>query len=401
MIERHDKVHPRLSSSTEDELVGLLRHGLDNLAAVALWRLPNVSDKQLLLDLKKGKSIDTLEIEDTEGFVFSPYDCQGTSKMMLLNPDVYFSSHQGMLRSGDDIIPSSSDKLSGLPMDSIPSDYFPNKINTSVPDDSLDFVSMVTEGIAAIQNGTLEKVVLSRKKEVSLTKDFQLMELFSALCEAYEHAFVSLVAIPNVGIWIGASPEVLVKQNGNIFKTMALAGTKNGSDYDHLKDVSWKQKEIEEQAFVSRYIINCFKQIRLREFEEHGPKTVAAGNLVHLRTDFLVDIEAANFPQLASVMLDLLHPTSAVCGMPLDKAEEFILKHEKSERSYFSGFLGPVNLSGQTDIFVNLRCMEVNNGAATLYAGAGITESSDPEEELKETMLKYKTLLNIIEQVMR
>ena len=79
------------------------------------------------------------------------------------------------------------------------------------------------------------------------------------------------------------------------------------------------QKDIEEQALVERYVISCFKKIRLREYDEHGPKTMIAGNVLHLKTEFEVDMVATNFPQLGSVMLNLLHPTSAVCGMPLGR----------------------------------------------------------------------------------
>ena len=63
---------------------------------------------------------------------------------------------------------------------------------------------------------------------------------------------------------------------GMKFKTIALAGTKTFQEGANLKNIAWTQKDIEEQALVCRYIINCFKKIRLREYEEHGPRTVVA-----------------------------------------------------------------------------------------------------------------------------
>ena len=135
---------------------------------------------------------------------------------------------------------------------------------------------------------------------------------------------MSIVYTPEHGIWVGVTPETLVSiEDKSIFKTVALAGTKPYDESISLKNVAWTQKEIEEQALVERYIISCFKKIRLREYDEHGPKTSVAGNLMHLRSDFTVDMKATNFPQLGSVMLNLLHPTSAVCGMPLDNAWSF------------------------------------------------------------------------------
>ena len=167
-------------------------------------------------------------------------------------------------------------------------------------------------------------------------------------------------------------------------------------EVEDLSDVPWTQKEIIEQAMVSRYIIECFKKIRLREFEEVGPKTVKAGDLVHLKTSFKVDMKETNSPLLGSTMLELLHPTSAVCGSPRGLANDFIRTHEGYERELFAGFLGPVGLDGNSRLFVNLRCMQLFKEKARLYAGAGITENSRPEKELQETNNKMQTLLKVI-----
>ena len=158
------------------------------------------------------------------------------------------------------------------------------------------------------------------------------------------------------------------------------------------------QKEIEEQALVCRYIVDCFKKIRLREYEEHGPKTVMAGSLLHLRTDFRVDMKATGFPQLGSVMLDLLHPTSAVCGMPRKEAHEFLQANEDFDRSFFAGFIGPVNIQEETSIYVNLRTASLKGEHAILYAGAGVTEDSDPEKEWEETELKCQIIGKFIQK---
>ena len=196
---------------------------------------------------------------------------------------------------------------------------------------------------------------------------------------------------------MGATPEVLISvDRQKTFKTVALAGTQKREINKPISEIAWTQKEIEEQAMVSRYIINCFKRIRLREFEEKGPKTIAAGNLLHLKTSYEVDMSATNFPQLGTVMLDLLHPTSAVAGMPKETAYAFIKAYEPFDREFFSGYLGPVNVEEKTDLFVNLRCMQLLRQQAILYAGAGVTEDSNPEKEWQETDIKFNTLLNVL-----
>jgi isochorismate synthase len=109
-------------------------------------------------------------------------------------------------------------------------------------------------------------------------------------------------------------------------------------------------------------------------------------------------MKATGFPQLGSVMLDLLHPTSAVCGMPRKEAHEFLQENEGFDRSFFAGFLGPVNIEGETSIFVNLRTASFNGGRAILYAGAGVTEDSDPEKEWEETELKCQIIGKFIQR---
>jgi isochorismate synthase len=121
-----------------------------------------------------------------------------------------------------------------------------------------------------------------------------------------------------------------------------------------------------------------------------------AGNLMHLRSDFKVDVNEVNFPQLGTVMTELLHPTSAVCGMPKKPAIDFIAGNEMHDREFYSGFLGPVNINQETSLFVNLRTMKIQGNDATLFAGCGITTDSDPVKEWKETEMKCQTLLRVI-----
>jgi isochorismate synthase len=167
-----------------------------------------------------------------------------------------------------------------------------------------------------------------------------------------------------------------------------------------VQEVRWSQKEIEEQAYVSRYIIECFKKIRLREYIEIGPKTVLAGNLMHLKTEYVVETTQVDYPGLISTMLGLLHPTSAVCGTPKEAAKSWIKSVEKHDRSLYSGYLGPVNIDQETHLFVNLRTVRLepilDQIKATYFAGCGITEESSPEKEWLETEMKCQTLQRVL-----
>ncbi|MBK8045742.1 MAG: chorismate-binding protein [Anaerolineales bacterium] len=225
---------------------------------------------------------------------------------------------------------------------------------------------------------------------------FDAADAFLELCVRFPQAFVSLVAIPGVGTWLGASPEVLLTVNGASLTTMALAGTQRRPENQLLEEVHWGAKETLEQEMVSIYIRDFFRAAGVAGVREVGPRTTPAGNMVHLQTLFEVDLpEAARF-SLANRVLEELHPTSAVCGMPKHKALAFILANEGYDRSFYSGFLGPMHIDGASSLYVNLRCMQLRENVASLYVGAGITAASDPDAEWRETELKAETALSVL-----
>lgn len=357
----------------------------------ALWRLPQEGQTNLIFTEQELSTVDNLQIEDLEaGFVMASFNRNGPT--YYLKADRHYKMINGEIISlkGDD---------TNTPQENVHQSF--SKLNTHLLDfrqpsaqTKHDFISIVERSTEAISDGRFEKVVPSRYKLTQLSGSVDLLDVFENLCHSHPDAMVSIVSTPMGGTWIGASPELLVSIDENqIFKTVSLAGTQLVQPGTNLRSVAWTQKEIEEQALVSRYIINCFKTIRLREFVEHGPKTIQAGNLMHLKTEFEVDMKATNFPQLGSVMLKLLHPTSAVCGMPHEPAMDFLNNNEKYSREFYSGFLGPVNIDNNSNIFVNLRCMQRTNDGIILYAGAGVTVDSTPDSEWEETELKMNTLL--------
>ena len=380
----------------------LLDYAFQNNFSVAVWKLPYDTTRHLIISRKhQPLKRDAIILEELPaGFVFAPFD--RTKDSLFLEADYIFSFQDEKLKlSSDNPVAAASITWLEEQYKSLPSkkkkSYYTTSTNPTPGAGENSFEKLVEIGVKEIEKGNLEKIVPSRTNTVSLSADFDIVEAFQKLCAAYPHALVSFVSTPESGSWLGASPESLVHvQDKSTFKTVALAGTKAYAEGTNLKSVAWTQKEIEEQALVERYIISCFKKIRVREYEEHGPKTVVAGNLMHLRSDFTVDMKAINFPQLGTVMLQLLHPTSAVCGMPLEPALDFLCTHEKYDREFYAGFLGPVNISNSINVFVNLRCMKLSDNAATLYAGAGVTMDSLPEHEWAETEMKFNTLLNVL-----
>jgi isochorismate synthase len=389
---------PTITKREEELFHILLNHVVENDYSFALWQLPGTQTKNLIISFTS--SAINAPLEDlSEGFVFAPFD--KSKQNYFLKADLSFSFNNGALADPQSPAEISShnwlyevvSKSSGKKAAS----HFAKQNSSPITIDKNTFEQLVQACVNQIELGSFEKIVPSRSKSINLPTSFDAVDAFQKLCHAYQNAMVSFISIPGVGSWLGATPELLVcVENKTTFKSVALAGTKLFQEGTNLKNVAWTQKEIEEQALVSRYIINNFKKIRLREFEEHGPKTVVAGNLMHLKTEFSVDMVATNFPQLGSVMLNLLHPTSAVCGMPLEPALEFLHRHENYDREFYSGYLGPVNRNNDIHVFVNLRCMQLFEGRAIVYAGAGVTVDSVPEHEWEETEMKLNTLLNVI-----
>lgn len=268
-------------------------------------------------------------------------------------------------------------------------------------------IDLIKKGIEEIKNGTLKKVVLSRALQVACKKS--PLELFQKLLGQYPNAFCYLWYHPKVGMWLGASPELLLSvRNGRLY-TSSLAGTQV---FTGEKDPVWGKKEQEEQDMVTQYIKKALEN-KVADLNVSDTKSVKAGNLWHLGTGISGHIKESGL----SPIIKALHPTPAVCGIPRERSQEFILKNESYEREFYTGFLGEMNIKEQVDrarntrnqenkayrsvhssirLFVNLRCMKLDRETATLYVGGGITKASDPEKEWQETVEKSRTMLNVV-----
>ena len=379
-------------------VAGALRTG----RPLALWREPEASQPRLLV----ARSLEAaytglppaLDAQAPAGFAFFPFSDSDHNPALFLPADVQYDLAQPeavqVAPAARELVPSLAAWLALPTPAALAWHYSPQPAPPAATEAA--YHQLVRAGVAAITQKAVVKVVTSRAAARPLPAGFDPLAAFTDLCASYPRAFVSLVSVPGVGTWLGVSPEVLAEVTaGGQFRTMALAGTQPLRAGHSPQDAIWRQKEIEEQALVARYIVSCFKQLRLRDYHETGPRTVAAGQLLHLRTDFEVDLRNVPAPAaLGTDMLRLLHPTSAVGGMPKAAALEFLRRHEGYDRAYYSGFLGPVNVAspGVARLYVNLRCLQVRTTEAILYAGTGLTAASDPAREWQETELKLQTV---------
>jgi len=270
----------------------------------------------------------------------------------------------------------------------------PSLIPMDLPDKKAIYCDRVKFLTGMMKDGPLHKCVLSRRIDIADPEESLAPDLFLELCHRYPNAFVYLVHIPNSFTWLGATPERFLKVKENKAYTTALAATRpfEGS----LPEVSeWNSKEIEEQQMVTDYILKTLKEKEIQSIVCNGPYSMQAGNLIHLETDIQFSIS----PETDVLsLIDLLHPTPAVCGLPREDALRMIDSLEPHDREYYAGYLGPVSKEN-FELFVNLRCMRWIEGKPSLFVGGGITAASIPLQEWDETNFKANTLLDVIEKI--
>lgn len=243
-----------------------------------------------------------------------------------------------------------------------------------------EYKALVNDTVDRIQRGGLTKVVHSRWQ--FFPTQVPPLEIFYHLENAFPTAFVYLLHSPRYGVWCGASPETLLRNENGVWRTMALAGTRMvGAGTD------WTDKEYREQQVVSEEIKSILREEDL-SFDESDVRTIATGKIEHLCTEFRMDElkDPANFSLK-------LHPTSAVCGFPRADASVRILSVEGDSRELYTGMIGWMESSDYAQVFVNLRCMRIFSNGIRLHAGGGINAQSDAQHEWDETVNKMNNVL--------
>ena len=246
-----------------------------------------------------------------------------------------------------------------------------------------EYLQKLEKAIEIIKQNNLPKLVISRPiaKEIS---SINLEETYQLLCKKYPNTLCYLL-ISDEEIWIGATPEILGKFNKKTheFFTMSLAGTLPINE-------EWSEKEIEEQKPVTHYISEILKKyVTLSEVEESETYNHISGNIKHLRTDFTAKIEDNRLEEL----IEELHPTPAVCGIPKDFCKEKIIEIEQYNREFYAGYI-KIETEEEIYYFVNLRCAKIYKNQVIGFAGGGITALSSPEKEWRETELKSQAIIN-------
>ena len=333
------------------------------MISFAIYRLPDTDTcVKICSDSMPQRLSSYAELENKSGFVFAPF-CLDDDSLLLISPDK--------------IEVMTCEEMQGID----------EETNLDVAFDRKAYREDFECFHSNLLDRSFDKLVLSRTIIVDSSIEKRAISLFVKACMMYPHQFVSLVSTPESGTWLMSTPEVLLEKGSDTSKwhTMALAGTMKTPG-------PWSEKNVKEQKYVSDYIGTCLSMFS-SDIEMSDPHITTAANLYHLRTDFYFSMRD---DKLVGKLIDELHPTPAVCGIPKEAARSFILSNEHGQRHYYSGFCGPMNYFGTTHLYVSLRCMQIEGKHYKLYAGGGLLPDSDEAHEWQETEYKLNTMLDVL-----
>jgi isochorismate synthase len=356
---------------TETEIYSKAKKSINQQKPFVLFRKPN--DLNLYALYQSNTDHYFYDFSGASGFVMAPFDSK--NKILFIPEEKAIFVKAPIItneNSGNKRVKEHSEK---------------NNIS-----EATTYKKLVQKAISTIKSKQLVKVVVSRKEKVPFRATFQ--EVFQVMAQMYPSAFCYLWYHPFSGIWLGATPEILLTYQDEKFTTMALAGTRKAAE---TPSEAWEQKELKEQGLVTEAIVKILKKYT-PDIRIDGPVTSRAANIEHLRTKISGILPFNSLDELISD----LHPTPAVCGTPREKAKAFILENENYDREFYTGYLGfihqtePENQSANTALYVNLRCMKLSESDAFIFVGGGITEESDPSAEWIETINKSKTMKQVL-----
>ena len=357
---------------TSTELYSTIDSMIERGSSFALWRIPGEARIHLRVQTEGEPRLlyDVKELNLRGGFIIAPFCVSDRHPIVVID------------EARAEVIPIQADGAS-------PS-FRPVEGERPFPvSDEWDYrryAACFHKFLDALTSGEQEKLVLSRQKETVRPAGVSIGEAFRRAVERYIYSYVYLCHTPATGTWMGSTPEILLAGRHGAWQTVALAGTQR---LDHGRvPTEWDAKNRREQQLVADYIHAQLRTLGIGA-RTVGPYPARAGELSHLKTEFHFSLPDE---RRIGEVLDLLHPTPAVCGLPKEKAYDFILRHEGYDRAYYSGFVGLLDPEGETSLYVNLRCVHIQPSKFTFYAGGGLLASSSLDEEWRETGDKMGTM---------
>jgi salicylate biosynthesis isochorismate synthase/menaquinone-specific isochorismate synthase len=348
------------------------------------------------------------------GFAFAPEggaspDWRGFAPASMLVPEVSLSRQSGATwltvnvelspdDTREDVMGRVQRRLSSLRCAALPLlDPHPTgRYEVASPMPPAHYEEAVTRAVQRIRAGEFEKVVLAREVDVHAPAPHDPGAVFGLLREAFESSYVYAVGRGDA-TFIGASPELLIRRQGQRATTVALAGSARRSADpavdDHLgEQLMRSDKDREENAIVARRIARTLRPFSVWVTAAPEPVVVRVANIQHLAAPIRAQLAA---PMDAVELAGRLHPTPAVGAEPAS-ALSVIPALEGFDRGWYAGTVGWTDASGDGEFLVALRCALLREGVGRCYAGGGIVRDSEPADELAETEVKLQVMLPVL-----
>ncbi len=252
--------------------------------------------------------------------------------------------------------------------------------------------------LKAIRAGEVEKVVLARRVMARNLPSLSIERVLSRLIDIDPECTVFALA-GNGTTFLGATPEPVLKVSGTKVECVCEAGSApRGSTLSEDRRLGEAlladAKERREHSLVVNAVAESLNGLCTNLQWQETPEILKLRNVQHLSTTFH-GLNTRRYHALDFV--EHLHPTPAVSGVPRDKAVRLIGEIEEMDRGWYGGLVGWIDASGQGEFTIALRSALLQSHTATLYAGAGIVEGSDPDREYAETGFKLQTMMSALE----
>ena len=266
--------------------------------------------------------------------------------------------------------------------------------------DALDFPAwekMVNDAKESAASGDIGKVVFARTRKVSFDQHPELTTVFARLSEAYPATF-RFYFEPRPGlVFMGATPELLVRTQGQALETVSLAGSaprdKNTQiNEQYGTDLLASQKNRREHAIVVEDILSGLKPLCSSIDYPAAPHILSLPNIQHLETPINATLKVAGI----FAPVQALHPTPALAGQPRQVALKMIREHETQSRGAYGAPVGWITPQGDGEMAVAIRSAVFRKKEGLLYAGAGLLAASDPQKEWKETIMKFRPMMGAL-----
>jgi isochorismate synthase len=263
------------------------------------------------------------------------------------------------------------------------------------------YAEMVGAALEQISAGELHKVVLGRCLDVVSRPPLVAAEVIDRLLATRPGRYVFSVPLQEPQapgpLLLGASPELLVRREGDLITCTPLAGSAPRSadpDEDRARSASLlaSAKDLAEHAFVVEAIVHALKDVCVEVEAPAGPELLATDTVWHLASPIRARLAAGLDGPSALRLAQMLHPTPAVGGVPTEAASATIAALEGDLRDYFAGCVGWVDRNGDGEFAVTIRSAVIDGDRLRLFAGAGIVAGSDPALEVIETGAKLATM---------